>query len=663
MAVSVKRMPVPQKMRKKVKSMNFLGDYFALAQVIVLCMFYFDREHVLNRASKHFVACLIFTALTAVTDLMTGKLLVTADVPIWLNMTVNSLYFLVNILTTSSIALYLFIRILEHSHDNHCMSRARIALSACLLFYFGMIVANIWTGWMFYFDAENAYHRGPLNSLGYIVTLIQMGLVVICYTRNKKNASQAMRRTLCEAFPVAGVCILIQRMHPEVMLNSIVMIMVVMILFLNFQGQRQGVHVLTKLNDRHRFFKEIESRIAEKQRFQVFLINIKNFGNINQKYGHMFGDEVLYQFAFTLEKLIKTSVAFHMNGTVFALVLPYLNQRTAEKHLGTLLHFLEGGIDCAHDHINFDYVTVEAVVLEGETDASEFYEKLEFASSKAYKDKVHYIRCTPDMGAEMSRRRYLIERMEHVDREHGYQVWYQPICSMDSERFTSMEALVRLIEPDGSVISPAEFIPIAEETGMLGPITWFVLEETCRMLADHPELQFVSVGVNLPMQQLMEKGFITRLNSIVDRHGIDHRCLCMEFTERAILENFTRTKTVMEQLTHAGYRFYLDDFGSGYSNFNCLLELPFQFIKLDANLVRMDGKEAAEGKLVQNLTSIFHNMQLKVIAEGVETHEDALRLKAQGVDRIQGFYYAKPMPDDALLMFYQERGVEFKNAG
>lgn len=638
--------------------MNFIGDFFALGLVTVLCMFYFDKKHVLNKASKIFVACLVFTALTSCLDLMTGMLLNNPVAPLWLNIATNSLYFLVNIITTSCLALYLFTRILEHSHDNHCMVRARIGLLVCLVAYVSMIIANAWTGWLFYFDAENIYCRGPLNAMGYSVTVVQMILVLICYRRNQKNASSAMRRALFQAFPVAALCIIIQRVHPEVMLNSFVMSMVDVILFLNFQGQRQGVHVLTKLNDRHRFFKEIEARIAEKRRFQVFLINIKNFGMINQKHGHIFGDEVLYQFAFSLEKLIKNSVAFHMNGTVFALMLPYSNQQIAEKNLGILLHFLEEGIVCVGDHIHFDYVAVEYIGRERETDAGEFYEKLEYAAAKAYHDKVHYIRCTPDMGEEMHRRRYLIERMQNVDCEHGYQVWYQPICSMDTDQFSSMEALVRLVEPDGSIVSPAEFIPVAEETGMLAPITWFVLEQSCKLLADHPELQFASVALNLPMAQLLEKGFITRLNSVTNRYGIDHHCICLEFTERAILDNFTRTKAVMEQLTQEGYLFYLDDFGSGYSNFNCLLQLPFRFIKLDANLVRMDQTGETDGNLVQTLTDIFHNMNLKVVAEGVECHEDAMRLKQRGVDRIQGYAYARPMPVEALLAFYKNRGVE-----
>jgi len=210
-------------------------------------------------------------------------------------------------------------------------------------------------------------------------------------------------------------------------------------------------------------------------------------------------------------------------------------------------------------------------------------------------------------------------------------------------------AAIRLREPDGSMISPAEFIPLAEQTGHINSITWFVLEEVCRMLKSHPELANVSVSVNLPMTQLLEKGFIPHFTGIVNQAGIDHHQICIEFTERAILENFEQTKEIMEQLTYDGFRFYLDDFGAGYSNFNCLLQLPFQFIKLDAGLLRSENSG-----LVGTLTKLFHDMDLRVIAEGAETPEEAEMLSRQGVDRVQGFVFARPMPDELLLDFYRD---------
>jgi len=258
----------------------------------------------------------------------------------------------------------------------------------------------------------------------------------------------------------------------------------------------------------------------------------------------------------------------------------------------------------------------------------------------------------------MVRRRYLRERIQTVDRIHGFEVWFQPIQCLSTGKFCSMEALIRLREPDGTLISPGEFIPLAEQTGNIGPITWFVLEEVCRLLKYNKQLENVSVSINVPMPQLLEKGFVPRFTGIVDQAGIQHRQICIEFTERAILENFRQTLRVMEQLTHEGFRFYLDDFGTGYSNFNCLLQLPFGIIKLDTTLVHAVKNGVPDYTMVRTLTKMFHDRDLVVVAEGIETDEEVQMLTAQGVDRIQGFALARPMPVEALLKFYQEHPVD-----
>lgn len=608
----------------------------------------------MSAASKLFVGCLITTALTAITDLFTGYLLTQENVPLWQNILVNTVYFVVNIVTTTFLALYLFTKILEHTHEKHCMRNAMKGLAILFAVYMVFVILNIWNGWLFYFDEKGKYYRGPLNGLGYLITLSQLALVGVCYFRNQQNASRPMRRVLMQLFPIIPLCIIIQLTNPEVMLNGFIMALVETVLFLSFQGQRQGVHSLTELNDRHRFFTEVDRRISQKEPFQIFLINIKDFGTINQKYGHLFGDEFLYQFAFSLEKLLKGSLSFHMNGTVFATIMRYTYQNEAERQSGTLLDFMERGIQCMDQHVAADYVVVHYVSDGMEDSAAELYENLEYTGAKTHGQKQRYICCTGEIREEMARRRYLRERIRMVDRIHGFEVWYQPIQCLTTGRFCSMEALIRLREPDGSLISPAEFIPLAEQTGHISPITWFVLEEVCRLLKYSPILEDVSVSINLPMTQLLEKGFVPRFASIVNQAGIDHRRICIEFTERAILENFRQTKGVMEQLTSEGFRFYLDDFGSGYSNFNCLLQLPFKIIKLDSCLQRSQGDGVKDYSMVRTLTKLFHDMNLVVIAEGAETEEEVRMLAEQGVDRVQGYALARPMPAIELTKFYQE---------
>ena len=143
------------------------------------------------------------------------------------------------------------------------------------------------------------------------------------------------------------------------------------------------------------------------------------------------------------------------------------------------------------------------------------------------------------------------------------------------------------------------------------------------------------------------------LRVMVNQAGIEPRQICIEFTERAILENFQQTMSIMQEMSREGFRFYLDDFGSGYSNFNCLLQLPFQIIKLDTCMIHSGVNGEPDYTMVRTLTKLFHDMDLVVIAEGVETEKEVRALEEQGVDRIQGFALAKPMPQDALVEFYR----------
>lgn len=632
--------------------MIYIGDYFALALVGVVFLFYLDTKtspRYMSAPSKLFLVNLTMTALTAIADLLTVYML-GKGYPYWLNMVVNSAYFTFGAFCTALIALYMVMRTLEHTHERHCMRRAHLGLSLTLGIYLAVIAANVWTGWIFYFDEAGNYFRGPANTFGYWIALAQLAMAIICFIRNRKTAGNTMWRVLLMVSPVVPLVIIANALVPEVFMNCFVLAVVNGVLFMAFQGQRHGVHSLTKLNDRYRFFREIDFRIEKAEPFQIFLINIKNFGNINQKFGNNFGDEVLYHFAYAIEDLVPGSMTFHMNGTVFAMVMRYTYQSTSEKQCGELLDFLEKGLEVGDNHIDFDY-TVSHYVADGEESfATDLYETMEYAASKARSVHHRYIRCGSDDNNEMKRKRYLIERLRNVDSEHGYEVWFQPTKCLATGKFCSMEALIRLRDVDGKLVSPAEFIPIAEQTGLISPITWFVVEEVCKTLKNVPELEGVSVSINMPQTQLLEKGFMPRFMGIVDQAGIEHRRICIEFTERALLENFERTKDVMEELTQKGFRFYLDDFGVSYSNFNCLFQLPFQVIKLDQCLIHNINNNIA----ISTLTKLFHELELTVVAEGAENEEEVKLLTEQGVDRIQGFALARPMPVDKLIEFYHE---------
>ena len=219
-----------------------------------------------------------------------------------------------------------------------------------------------------------------------------------------------------------------------------------------------------------------------------------------------------------------------------------------------------------------------------------------------------------------------------------------------------MEALIRLREPDGSYISPGEFIPIAEKSGLITPITRFVIQEACCTLRDNSWLGNMRISVNLSISNLVDENFVESLNNIVNSYGIPHHRLSFEFTERVVIEHLDIARKNMLELTKSGYSFYLDDFGVGYSNFNCVLQLPLRTVKLDMSLTSTSAMRQDNYSLVNILTGLFHDMGLKVVAEGAETDEQVEILTGYGVDGIQGYFFAKPMPLSRLKEFLIKKG-------
>ena len=640
--------------------MILVGDFFALGLICILCLFYFRNRYFISAESKYYALCLILTAINACVDIVTAVMINNNLGPIWLNMLINSVYFLMNILVTSMIGMVLFTKILEHVHEDHCMRRAITALTTIGAVYTTIVITNPLTKLLFYFDENGTYCRGPLNWLGYLTVLIQMIFVIICYARNKKFVTKELKATLIQVIPIGILCIGIQLTSPEILLNSLIMSLAVLILYLNFQNYARGVHTLTNLNDRHRFVKYLDDRITAKDYFTTYVISIKNREVIDQQYGHSIGDEIVYLFAFALEKVIPSSDVFHLDNLYFAICVKERSEQDGEENLDRIHKFMQEGVELKDKLMLLEYSILKATVTEDCTDATLFYEQLEYGIDVADEMQAKYFVYKPELTNDMLRRRYLISRLNTIDRKSGFEVWFQPVHCMKRDIFCSMEALIRLRERDGTFISPGEFIPIAEQAGLIIPITWFVIEEACIALSTNPELENVNVSVNVPMVQLIDPDFVTHLNSIVDKYGIDRRQICLEFTERVMLNDFNRAKTCMDAVSAAGYRFFLDDFGTGFSNFNCLLQLPFGDVKLDKSLTDTVTSDNSEGNIVQMLTELFHKMNLKVIAEGVESDDQIRILTAYGVDRIQGYYYSPPMNLEKTVKFYREHPLAEK---
>ena len=194
---------------------------------------------------------------------------------------------------------------------------------------------------------------------------------------------------------------------------------------------------------------------------------------------------------------------------------------------------------------------------------------------------------------------------------------------------------------------------MAEKNGLMEDISCQVLEQVCRFLGEHPELGLKQVSVNIPIGQLLDSRFLDEVSSICETYRVSENKLRIEITERAMTDHPDQVKAVMHSFAERGIRFYLDDFGIGYSNLSMVMELPFETVKLDSSLLSKMTNRGKEHRTLQLLVDMLHNSGFQVVAEGIETVEQMQAARSIEIDHVQGYYYAKPMPTEAFESYLE----------
>ena len=633
------------------KIMTIIGNFIAMCILALISRVFFKNKY-FTRASNYYVACLLLSFLVAIVNTFRLVAYEKGILPrVWLTVLVSLDYCLM-VLLTSALVIYLVCKITEHFFAEDNLKFAKLSVTIIYSLLFLTVIFNLPFEYIFTVSGRGEFIRGPLSILPYLFFIPQIVTIVFyCVIYRKKLTSNTLF-AFVESLVVIAVMLLTKLIYPEMSVLSLCVTLIELIFLLNFQHQRMGINGTTKLPDGRIFLNEINRRIKRRENFRAYLISIRNIGIIKQNYGSKTGDELLYQFAFAFEKEFFDAKVFHMYGTNFMLVAD--ENEDVEKIKDRLIARMDLGVTYMQKQLSFDYIICEHSWQEDEATADIFYEKLEHGLAIAKESKQRYIVYTLDLEIARLRKKYVINRLEKISADEGFEIWFQPVYNTERASFSSMEVLIRLKEKSGSFISPAEFIPIAEKTGQIVPITWFVIEETCKALAENSELDGIIASINLPMLHLVDPTFEDQLNRIVDGYKIPHERISFEFTERVILDDLDLAEANLRKLADDGYSFYLDDFGVGYSNFNCVLRLPLKTVKLDMSLTATTEKLKENNNLVCILIDLFHDMGLKVVAEGAETSEQVELLQKYGVDGIQGYYFAKPMPLTKLRRFLKK---------
>jgi len=235
--------------------------------------------------------------------------------------------------------------------------------------------------------------------------------------------------------------------------------------------------------------------------------------------------------------------------------------------------------------------------------------------------------------------------------------YYQPKFDLATGRITGCEALARWCDPERGLVSPLEFIPVAESTGLICELGESVLREACAQvdLWRKTTGRDLTLNANLSARQLKEERIVEQIARVLEQTGLEPSCLELEITESSLIFNEERASVVLEQLRERGIRMSLDDFGTGYSSLRYLKRFRVQALKIDQSFVRGIGSDSEDEAIIAAILSIAQNMQLRVVAEGIETEQQLTFLRERGCEEGQGFYLSEPLSADAFEAFL-ERG-------
>lgn len=631
-------------------------EIVALVILAILILFHFDKQNSNNMRYRLYSASLIFALLTVVFDIGSTVVMRTGAVSlVWLLTALNTIYFIALDWTFSLIAIYCFYIMFEHSIDKHCYQIATRIVMAFATVLTLVNLLNLRFGWIFTIK-NGVYERGPLNKIGYIPLFIEVGMFCVCYFRNRAMIGNTMKRVVQTMPPIVFLMTVIQIMSPDFIVTGTMAAIICMILYINFQSSRNGRDALTGLPNRTNFMQEIRARRKHGDSLHLIMIHLERFEEVNKRYGSKMGDAVLFAIAGFLEGKLNRYQVCRFGNTTFLLMAKSAGSKKDIQYVRKIRERFEApwlqGEKEARVFVSIAHRSADFAGYDENT----AIDQLEYALNVVRESGGNDIICFDEtLKKQYMRNEYVLDRVKNAINNQLFEVYFQPLFNSKNNQFDTAESLIRLKDLDGSFISPGEFIPLAEKHGLMEEISRQVLEQVCRFLGTYPELGLKQVSVNIPIGQLLDASFFEWVSSICERYHVSESKIRIEITERAMTDHPEQVKDVMQSCTEKGVKFYLDDFGIGYSNLAMVMELPFETVKLDSSLLSMMTSGAKEHRTLQLLVDMLHNSGFQVVAEGIETVEQMQAARSIHIDRIQGYYYAKPMPAGTVVEFMNSR--------
>ncbi len=419
----------------------------------------------------------------------------------------------------------------------------------------------------------------------------------------------------------------------------------------------------TLLNDRLQ--QSIEHAKRESLKMAVLFIDIDHFKYINDSLGHQIGDELLQILAVRLQSVLrKEDTVARFGGDEFVVLLPDIAEISYVKSIATkLLNKIKSPYKILKHEL---LITGSIGISLYPNDASSANDLIQQADSAMYLAKEQGRNnsqfYTAEINEKITRRLTLEKALREAVEQQQFVVYYQPKINLMTNRVTGVEALVRWQHPELGLISPMEFIPLAEETGIILELGRWVMETACtQMKAWEDEFSdLVNMSINVSARQFWQEDFVVQVANILSESGVSCDKIEFELTETVVLGDVDSAIFTMLELKNMGVSLSIDDFGTGYSSLNYLQQLPVDILKIDRTFISNLGKGNTDHAVVRSILALANNFKLRVVAEGIETAEQQQILTTLGCHYGQGYYFCVPMDAEGVMKHIaQQKDAQF----
>ena len=423
---------------------------------------------------------------------------------------------------------------------------------------------------------------------------------------------------------------------------------------------------LTELPNRHLLIDRIELALQRLKRYQDFqfailFLDLDRFKVINDSLGHLVGDELLISVAQTLQGLIRqVDLAARFGGDEFVILLEEIdNINEAVQIAKRIITELQSPFILNQQEV---FITPSIGIVYGSSDYNQAIDLLRDADAAMYRAKAkggeRYEIFDPSMYLQALKRLHLENDLRQALDREDFILYYQPIIAVETGKITGMEALIRWQHPQNGLIPPSEFIPVAEETGLIVPMGMWVLKTACSQMKTwyqhFQNTQNLKISVNLSARQLREPTLIEQIDQVLTELDFPPRCLTLELTESMLLDDVENIITLLSHIRSHSMQLSIDDFGTGYSSLSYLQRLPLNTLKIDRSFVNCIGEQGENSAIIDIIMTLATKLNLEVIAEGIETRTQFEYLKNIGCPFAQGYLIAKPLTVDALTALFQQ---------